>query len=609
MSSHFGWLKLRGVFVALVLSLIYTSGTAQESDLSDPELTARIDSIITEMTFQYITTNPEEAEPILLEAKALSDSIGYKRGQAMALANLSTLYNYLSKFDVSVESHLQAIRLLEEIDDMEEVGFQYSELGYRMRRRDMDRGEYFMRTGIRILKEFEEGIPIANAYNNYGMLKLEKKETDSARIFIQRSLDIKKAENDTLGMAYSYGYLGGIEMQLGNYERAIQYTEQGYDMRRVLGDTSGMAIDLHNIGFAHLELGNFDDAIFYYKTSLKLATKIKYHRLAEFNYGTIAETFEGAGKLDSALFYQREYSAYHDARIDEAANNRVAELEVQFETEQKEKELAQRNVQLAEERLKVDRRNWILAALGGLFAFGLFITGLVIRQQKIKQENLKRENELKIQLTNAEMENKIHQERERISRDLHDNVGAHITNLITGLEISNLHLQKDQKESAIDLLGDLDSDARNAMNELRETIWLLDKDEVTLSTFIEHVKAYLKRQERYLGTMKTSVSSSVSGQLIINPIQSLNLIRIIQESLNNSKKYSQAELYEISFTNTDEGINITLNDNGVGMDLDVRPSFGNGLRNMQSRAEEIGGEFRIKSSPDKGTEISIGIPL
>lgn len=600
---------LKHIFLFLTISLISLEGYAQNTDSDNPELTAWVDSIIAEMTFQYITTNPEEAEPVLLEAKALSDSIGYKKGQALSLANLSTLYNYLSKFDVSVETQLQAIRLLEEINDMEEAGFQYSELGYRMRRRDMDRGEYFMRTGIRILKEFEEGIPIANAYNNYGMLKLEKKETDSARIYIQRSLDIKKAENDTLGMAYSYGYLGGIEMQLRNYERAIQYTEQGYNMRKVLGDTSGMAIDLHNIGFAYLELGDFDEAIFYYKTSLQLATKIKYHRLAEFNYGTIAETFESAGKLDSALFYQREYSAYHDARIDEAANNRVAELEVQFETEQKEKELAQRNVQLAEERLKVEKRNWFLGAMATLFVFGLFTTGLVLRQQRIKQENIKRENELKIQLANAELENKIHQERERISKDLHDNVGAHITNLITGIEISNLHIQKDQKESAIDLLGNLDSDARNAMNELRETIWLLDKDEVTLSTFIDHVKAYLKRQERYMGSMKTSVSTSVAGQLILNPIQSLNLIRIIQESLNNSKKYSQAELYEISFTNTDDGISITLNDNGIGMDTDVRPSFGNGLRNMQSRAEEIGGEFKIKSSPDKGTEITIRLPL
>lgn len=231
-----------------------------------------------------------------------------------------------------------------------------------------------------------------------------------------------------------------------------------------------------------------------------------------------------------------------------------------------------------------------------LIGFGGIIAGGIRIYYRAKVVALNRE---------LAYQQKIHKERERISRDLHDNVGSQITNLITGLEISQLHFQKNETDKAIDLISDLDTDARSAMTELRETIWLMDKDEIPASVFIDHLRGYVRRQSRYLPDTKTEVKSSDSLEKILKPAESLNLMRIIQEALNNTKKYARANFFTISFQQTNGRLAIQIEDDGIGMDVVSAENMGNGIGNIKYRAQEIDAEIAIKSELKKGTTISI----
>jgi signal transduction histidine kinase/ligand-binding sensor domain-containing protein len=240
-------------------------------------------------------------------------------------------------------------------------------------------------------------------------------------------------------------------------------------------------------------------------------------------------------------------------------------------------------------------KTWWFLALSILAFSGVLIGGMQIRSN-IKVKRLNRE---------ISYQQKLFKEKERISRDLHDNVGSQITNLITGIEISTLHLQKKQPKEARKILSTLDIDARNAMTDLRETIWLLDKEEVTLKAFTQHLKAYLKRQEVYIEEIKVHLINDVEESYTLNPSQSLNLMRIIQEALNNCRKYAQASTFEITFSRSNDFLVVNLKDDGIGMDLDKAVETGNGLTNMQQRAEDIGATFSLKSSIGNGTDITI----
>jgi len=524
------------------------------------------------------------------------------------LANMSIAKSYLGDWDESIEYRIRSISLYEELDMLLEAGDGFAELGWGVRRRDMDRAEYFMQRGIQLLRAFPQSRELSDAYNNYGIVKLNQSQVDSAIYFVNQSLDIKVQNKDTLGIAYSYGYLGNAYQELEDYEQAIGYLQESFRLKGQMKDSSGMAIDLTNIASLYQEQGDVESSFDNFRSSLQMALNIDYHHLAEHNFNQLAGLFESKAMYDSALHYQKLFNSFREERVNESTDARLAELEVQFETEQKEKELAIKQAELSSEQLKVRQQNWILSALASALFVGFFISGMILRQQKIKRKNVERENELQIQLAKAEMENKIHKERERISRDLHDNVGSQISNLITGIEIGNLHIQKDQQDEAVKILSALDTDARSAMADLRETIWLMDKDKIDFSQFLDHIKEYVGKQQRYLGDMKGEVVSNVEKSISLNPTLSLNLMRIIQEALNNAKKYSNADCLQILFEQNDSGLNVIIKDNGSGFDVEKSKNNGYGLINMQKRADSMRADLQVESSPGQETQITLSIP-
>lgn len=220
------------------------------------------------------------------------------------------------------------------------------------------------------------------------------------------------------------------------------------------------------------------------------------------------------------------------------------------------------------------------------------------------------QNNARVKALNRELayQQKIHKERERISRDLHDNVGSQISNLITGIEIGNLHVQKNQKDEAVKIFSTLDSDARSAMSDLRETIWLMDKDEIEFSKFFEHIKDYVRKQSPYLKNMKVEVNSDINKSFMLKPTLSLNTMRIIQEALNNAKKYSKADCMEIKFDLKNNGLMIEIKDSGIGFDVEKSVSKGYGLTNMKNRAESMNADFNVESSPNQQTRLTLFIP-
>ncbi len=244
-------------------------------------------------------------------------------------------------------------------------------------------------------------------------------------------------------------------------------------------------------------------------------------------------------------------------------------------------------------------RKWWFLGICFLGLFGSGAGGVYIRSN------------MKLRALNRELETqqKIQAERERISRELHDNVGSQITNLITGIEVSNLHVKKNQQDEALSLLENLDSDARGAMTDLRETIWLLDKEKVEFGVFIDHLRGYLRRQERYLDDLNVTLDSSVNNESVLNPGQSLNLTRIIQEALNNTRKYAEATTFSVLCTQDENVIQVRIKDDGKGMDIDEELKKGNGLNNMAHRAKEMNGQFEINSKKGNGTEIRLSFEV
>jgi signal transduction histidine kinase/ligand-binding sensor domain-containing protein len=200
---------------------------------------------------------------------------------------------------------------------------------------------------------------------------------------------------------------------------------------------------------------------------------------------------------------------------------------------------------------------------------------------RARQKQKAAENKLKT-------ERAINSERERISRDLHDSIGARLTKIISDLDIMELQTEMKQKPISIEELSKTRDYTQDTINNLRETIWTLDAKIVRLQDIFHQSKKYI---ERYLPENIAFVIEMEDDLYTkeINPEVAVNIFRIIQELTQNMLKYSKATKFSVNFIK-DKNFRLIVQDNGIGFNFE-ESSKGEGLKNIQKRLDEIKGEL------------------
>jgi signal transduction histidine kinase len=230
----------------------------------------------------------------------------------------------------------------------------------------------------------------------------------------------------------------------------------------------------------------------------------------------------------------------------------------------------------------------------------LVLTGITIGLTRLVTMRNIRQEQRKL-----EVQKRIFAERERIARDLHDNVGAQISNIITGIEMYSLKQKTGSDDDPKLFYENIDLEARSAMTELRETIWLMDHRSLKLEDFVRQVRAYLAKTNSLSPDMAYRVLSEGNNQRELSSSLSMHLFRVIQEACNNTRKHAQARHFYVLFRLIKDNLKVIIEDDGKGMDLQSLPENGNGLKNMRNRMQEFSASFEISSKPGKGTRIEI----
>lgn len=221
------------------------------------------------------------------------------------------------------------------------------------------------------------------------------------------------------------------------------------------------------------------------------------------------------------------------------------------------------------------------------------------------------QRKLKAQLKEIGLTQKIHYERERISRDLHDNIGSQLTYIISSLDnIAYLETEHPEKRSikAIESLGDF---TRSTMQQLRETIWSLNKETITVSELINKIHAYSHRIVSGKEGLSLDFSLTDAYYIKLNSLQAINIFRIVQEAVNNCVKHSDATELVIKIAEPKENnLLLEIKDNGRGFsDEIVKEGEHYGIKNMKNRALEMNGTLTLHSRSGEGTSVILNIPL
>ncbi len=340
-----------------------------------------------------------------------------------------------------------------------------------------------------------------------------------------------------------------------------------------------------------------------------LTTAIEDERLNDIAtiYLGISEASEKIGNYKNAIENHKLYTIYNDSILGKDKQVAIKDAQVKYQTIEKEKELAESRANLAETELQVKQKNYIIfGSLGLALVLGL-LGYLFYNQQKLKNRQLQKENELKTALVKIETQNKLQEQRLRISRDLHDNIGSQLTFIISSLD--NLKYKLKEGET-VNKLTKISGFTTNTIYELRDTIWAMNKSDITFEDLQTRISNFIDQAKIASDTTEFSfnMSKEINPAYYFTSIQGMNLYRIIQEAVNNASKYAEASKITVSISEKKSQFFIKIKDNGKGFDI-TKVELGNGISNIKKRTKELSGDVIFDSVINEGTSVSLFIPV
>jgi signal transduction histidine kinase len=238
---------------------------------------------------------------------------------------------------------------------------------------------------------------------------------------------------------------------------------------------------------------------------------------------------------------------------------------------------------------------WFLAAGFGLVAAGLIFTGRGISHFRLRRR-----------LGLLEMQNAVANERARIAKDIHDDVGARVTEIIL---LGEMVKSPDNSSVAnADQVGSILQKVRQLHVKLSEAVWAINPRNDSLSNLVEFL---CDDAQRFLEHASVNLQLDVDSELPSIQMPALvrhNVALATKEAVNNVVRHAAASKINLCIKVENGHLCITVADDGCGFEVSSQAA-GNGLGNMQARLVAVGGSAGINSRPDGGTTVTFTLPL
>jgi signal transduction histidine kinase len=214
---------------------------------------------------------------------------------------------------------------------------------------------------------------------------------------------------------------------------------------------------------------------------------------------------------------------------------------------------------------------------------------------------------MQFKLERLEQQHAVEKERTRIAQDMHDDLGARLSEILL---LSNLSQKAEAKPAEIKTqLGRISDATHDLVDNLDAIVWAVNPKNDSFNRFVFYLYEYVPR---YLEATSIRCLFDVPQPLLTTPLSSTirhDLFLVLKEALNNIVKHAQATEVRLSLRIENGALIMTLADNGQGFPAGNTSLFGNGLNNMRDRVEKVGGSFELHSEAGKGTSIALRIPI
>lgn len=438
---------------------------------------------------------------------------------------------------------------------------------------------FYYNKNIYKFNHIKKGLPyLATTYNNTALLYSDYEKLDSAQTFISNSIRINK---------------------------------------KVFGPNSDELItSLTNQGLIYIYQKKYKKAVNIYNTILNKSTdtaRVKVLNNKKIATGNLYYIYQQTQKYKKAFEYSVEYNDLTERIADKRKAAEITTIEAKYNVDKARQE--EQLVTLEVE--KKQQRTQSIAIIGGLVALSIILLGTILyRNSKLKQKSLslslvqqELDKQQEIRLLQKQTQSKVlnatldgrEKERKDIAQTLHDSVSALLSS-------ANMHLQVIKKKTN----GDINEVNKSQLiiNEASDKVRDLSHkliSAVLLKFGIEH--AVYEMCEKYSNEDLHFELESEDPIPRFSEDFEIKMNNILEEFINNILKHSKATEAIIRLTYSNEILDLSIKDNGVGFDTSkINPKSGIGLSQIKARIENLDGTIAIKSNSNDGTYISIKVP-
>jgi len=455
---------------------------------------------------------------------------------------------------------------------------------------------------------------LAKKYRRIGTEYALLKINDSAIFYYNKLVELNSLDDEVLGLqASSFSNLAGIYQKdttiLNHYEKAVEFAEKAIAIHKKRNNKLSQASAINNLANVYLLQGDFEKSKKKYFEGIKLIKR-------DTSSLSIAIKADLYYNLAWAMRNLKEYEAYDELITSVDLENKLLDIETK---EMLERVTGEYNVDVVRkagefEKQKAQNLTWII----GISSFSIILLlAFLLNQYKLRQKTLslqlskqellqqqkleKIRTESQIRILNATLDGK-ETERKQIAETLHDSVSALLSS-------ANLHLQACKKLFKGPIPLEVDK-SQNIIHEASQKIRDLSHTLVS-SILLKFGLAYAIKDmaEKYSNSQLEILYETQNIQRYDQDFE-IKLHNIIQELINNTLKHSEATTASILLVEKDEKLLLSIKDNGKGFDkLQVPKKDGLGINQIDARIHMMKGKFNIKSENNKGTLVTIELPV
>tara|TARA_R110002051_G_scaffold139763_1_gene212446 strand:+ start:4976 stop:6949 length:1974 start_codon:yes stop_codon:yes gene_type:complete len=655
-------MKKQGLIFLFTLLALFECYAQQEKldsllTVSKHQHGALLVGTLNEISWQYRNIHLDSALVYAMAAFSEAKKTNQKKLYASAYNTIASAYQAKAVYDSALYYHTKSLSVNFLTADSIGIANSYNNLGII----EDERGNFETSLAhyFKALKIYEHNANdpdlVPMVLSNIGIVYKKQEEYAMVLDYYQQALELYKKSTNAFGITVTTGNIGSVLLRLKRYDEAITYAHTAADGYKKLGYDRYVPYMLNNIavaqdslrqhkkaektyqeamtlfikdqndyeltntriGFAKNQLNfeRYDVAIAQLTTAVEVAQQKDFKEFEVNALQLLSETYFKRGNSEQAYTINQAFITKKDRLFQMNKTKAILELEAKYQAEKKEKELSEQQAQLAQNKMEINQKNnLIYGSLAVAFLLGL-IGYLFYSQQRLKNKQLLKENELKTVLIQIENQNRLQEQRLRISRDLHDNIGSQLTFIISSIDTLKYGLTVGETKIK-GKLQEIGIFTKMTINELRDTIWAMNKENITFEDVRYRINTFMTTATKASEQVKFNftVDSDIDPSYSFSAEEGIHLYRIIQESVHNALKYAFVhsekleQRVEVSIHKTIDYFHVEVADNGVGFELSEVP-FGNGLSNMQKRAKDLHSELQLQSNLGGGTSISFNIPV